>query len=120
MYKLISPALIDHRAEEWGKEMVIDIIGMLKEEYKEIIALLEKAIKNNDFLGEFGIKEKVHYIKSNLYFFVERESDFGIKIQEFENKGKNSDGTNLEETFEYFKSKCLQTFEELDDYIKNF
>ncbi len=118
MYKLINPVLINHRAEEWGgKEMVIDIIKMLKIEYDEKIVLIENAIKTRDFKG---IKELVHPIKSNFYFFVDRESEFGAKIQELENKGKFVDETNLDQLFSYFKTSSQITLDELDEFIKDF
>jgi len=118
MYKLINPNLINSRVDEWGsKEMVIEIITMLKGEYNDKIVSIEKAVTSRDFKG---IKELVHSIKSNLYFFLDRTSEFGVKIQELENKGRDSDSSNMDQLFEYFKTNCETTLNELDQFVAVF
>jgi len=116
MYELINPDLIQHRADEWGgNEMVVEIINMLIGEYDDRIVLIEKAVKSRDFKG---IKEEVHSIKSNLYFFVEKESGFGTKIQQLENKGRDADANDLDQLFDYFKANSELTMKELSQVIK--
>ncbi len=115
MYELINLDLIKTRIEEWGgEEMVIEIMNMLIDEYYNSIPLIESAVKNVELNK---IKELVHPIKSNFYYFVDRDGEFGKKIQEFENKGKFEDPTNLDYYLNYFKTNAEKTLEELQDYM---
>lgn len=130
MYKLISPSLIKELfAELGGDEMVVEIFGMLKDVYNEKIVIIEEAIKNNNF---YGIKEHVHPLKSNLNYFVEKKSEFGIMLQDFEDKGfKGKDiedpekkrlyasEMKFDQLLQHFKLKCQETFAEIEDYTKN-
>jgi len=117
MYKLINPDYINRQfIEQLGRETYVEIIcDGFKETYKETLAEIEVAVKNRNFKG---IKEKVHSIKSNLLFFFDRTSEFGIKIQELEDKGRNEDEKDIEMLFENFKLNCEKTIEELDRFLK--
>jgi hypothetical protein len=131
MYKLISPSLIkDLFKEIGGDEMVVEVFGMLKDEYNNRIVLIEEAIKNNDFIR---IKESVHPLKSNLNYFVEKKSEFGLMIQDFEDKGAKgkeiqdpemkrlyASEMKFDQLFQHFKMKCHETFAEIEDYTKSF
>lgn len=131
MYKLISPSLIKELfAELGGDEMVVEIFGMLKDEYNIKIHLIEEAVKNNDFIE---IKAAVHPLKSNLNYFVEKKSEFGQMIQDFEDKGFNgreihdpekkriyAEEMKFNQLLEHLKLKCQETFAEIEQYIKGF
>jgi hypothetical protein len=131
MYKLISPSLIKELfAELGGDEMVVTIFNMLKDFYSTEIVLLEEAIKNNDFIE---IKAKVHPLKSNLNYFIEKKSEFGRMIQDFEDKGfKGKDiedpemkriyasEMKFDQLLQHFKLKCNETFAEIEHYTKDF
>jgi len=131
MYKLISPSLIKELfAELGGDEMVVTIFSMLKDFYSTEIVVLEEAIKNNNFIG---IKESVHPLKSNLNYFVEKKSEFGLMLQDFEDKGfkgKNIEDPEMKRIYasemkfdqllQHLKMKCQETFVELEDYTKDF
>lgn len=131
MYKLISPSLIKELfAELGGDEMVVEIFGMLKDEYNNKIQLIEEAVKNNDFIE---IKATVHPLKSNLNYFIEKKSEFGRMIQDFEDKGFNgkeihdpekkkiyAEEMKFDQLLQHFKLKCNETFAEIEHYTKDF
>lgn len=118
MYKFIDPTIVETRVEEWGgKDMVIDIVGMLEESFNSGIEEIKQAVAERDFKK---IKEMVHPLKSNFYYFFDRNSEFGAKIQEFENKGKNQDPSMLDEYCKIFETNGKLTLEELKEFTSHF
>lgn len=118
MYKFIDPGLINTRAEEWGgMEMVGEIVNMLDESFHSNIPEIEQAVAQRNYQK---IKEMVHPLKSNFYYFFDRDTDFGKKIQEFENKGKNQDSTQIEEYLQLFVTNGKITLKELKEFTSQF
>lgn len=118
MYKFIDPELIKTRAEEWGgMEMVGEIVSMLDESFHSNLPEIEEAVAKRDLNK---IKDLVHPLKSNFYYFFDRYTDFGKKIQEFEDKGKNQDPTMLEEYLQIFSTNGKITLAELKEYTSQF
>ncbi len=117
MYKFIDPAMVKSRVDEWGgKDMVIDIVGMLDESFHENLGKINQAVSTLDFKQ---IKELVHPLKSNFYYFFDRNTEFGVIIQDFENKGKNEDPSNLDEYYNIFEKNGKLTLEELKEFVSN-
>nr|NQU89892.1 hypothetical protein [Bacteroidota bacterium] len=118
MYQLINTDMIGTRVEEWGgEEMVSQIIQMLEDGYNSSIGKIETAVNSRDFKS---IKELVHPIKSNFYYFIDKTSPFGLKIQKLEDKGRDEDESELDEFLEYFRLHAEQTLSELKEFTKDF
>lgn len=117
MYKFIDPETVKERVEEWGEEVLIEIVGILEEEFNSRIDKFRITPGHNDLRYLYEIESP---IRKNFCYFINMESVVAKKSFEIKHKVLNNDSTHLQEDLDLIIEYYRLTLEELKEYITHF
>ncbi|MFP4469590.1 MAG: hypothetical protein ACLFPE_02830 [Bacteroidales bacterium] len=117
--------------EEFGKEMVVEILQMIPENYEKYTTEIRNGLANYDY---DAIQRGVHSIKSDFRHLINVQSPVITFLQDFENRARDKKNefketgsveeyVNFSADFEKLREMTEPALEEIirftDSYLKN-
>lgn len=113
-YRHINPDYIESVAGD-DISVLDEIIGMFKDQVKEMIAEMRKLLESGN---NYGLGMLAHKAKSSVA--IMGMADLAAMLKTFELQAKESKETNLYKGYiERFSSDTEEAVKELDDYLFN-
>jgi HPt (histidine-containing phosphotransfer) domain-containing protein len=98
----------------FDKNIVLQVIDIFLDGYKDRLTNLEKNIKDIDF---HGIDNNAHSLKGEVAYMSQELAEMARKL---EHKGKEQDSEGLQELFESLKKGCEEFSVELSEMRSEF